>query len=72
MMSFPDDFALPEDQSMTAIAKQIGNAVPCLLAQRIANVLAAHLDDAGVIPAADQLQLMPPHSPAQRLSRGSR
>ena len=31
-MSFPDDFVLPSDQPMTAIAKQIGNAVPPLLA----------------------------------------
>lgn len=46
-MSFPDDFILPEDQSMTAIARQIGNAVPPLLARRIAEALAAALDDAG-------------------------
>ena len=32
LMSFPDEFDLPEDQSMTAIARQIGNAVPPLLA----------------------------------------
>jgi DNA (cytosine-5)-methyltransferase 1 len=42
-MSFPDDFILPEDQSMTSIAKQIGNAVPPTLAQRIAETLAEHL-----------------------------
>lgn len=39
-MSFPDDFVLPEDQPMTQIAKQIGNAVPVLLAQRIAEAVA--------------------------------
>lgn len=43
-MTLPDDFVLPEDQSMTSIAKQIGNAVPPLLAQRLAESLAAHLD----------------------------
>jgi DNA (cytosine-5)-methyltransferase 1 len=46
LMSFPDDFELPEDQSMTAIAKQIGNAVPTLLAEAIAGALADHLDEA--------------------------
>jgi len=43
-MSFPDDFALPEGQSMTSIARQVGNAVPPLLAQRIARAVAEHLD----------------------------
>jgi len=43
-MSFPDDFILPEDQSMTSVARQIGNAVPCLLAQCIAAELARSLD----------------------------
>lgn len=43
-MSFPDDFALPEDQAMTSVARQIGNAVPPLLARRIAESLAAALD----------------------------
>ena len=42
-MSFPDDFVLPEDQAMTSIARQIGNAVPPLLARRIAESLAATL-----------------------------
>jgi DNA (cytosine-5)-methyltransferase 1 len=43
-MSFPDDFVLPEHQAMTSIARQVGNAVPPLLAQRIADELALHLD----------------------------
>jgi DNA (cytosine-5)-methyltransferase 1 len=43
LMSFPDDFVLPEDQAMTSIARQVGNAVPPLLAQRIAESLAAAL-----------------------------
>lgn len=42
-MSFPDDFVLPEDQPQTAIALQIGNAVPPLLASQIAVRLAAHI-----------------------------
>ncbi len=44
LMSFPDDFVLPEYQSMTAIGRQIGNAVPPLLAHRIAEALAKSLD----------------------------
>jgi DNA (cytosine-5)-methyltransferase 1 len=43
LMSFPDDFVLPEDQAMTSIARQVGNAVPPLLARRIAEALAASL-----------------------------
>jgi DNA (cytosine-5)-methyltransferase 1 len=45
-MSLPDDFILPTDQSMTSIAKQIGNAVPPLLAQRLGAALAQHIKDA--------------------------
>jgi DNA (cytosine-5)-methyltransferase 1 len=44
-MSFDDDFVLPEDQSMTSIARQVGNAVPPLLARRIAEALAVALDE---------------------------
>ncbi len=44
-MSFPDDFILPEEQSMTSVARQIGNAVPCLLAKCIALELALGLDE---------------------------
>jgi DNA (cytosine-5)-methyltransferase 1 len=47
LMSFPDDFVLPEEQSMTAIARQVGNAVPPLLARRLAEAAAAHLDEVG-------------------------
>lgn len=43
-MSFDDSFVLPEHQSMTSIARQVGNAVPPLLARRIAESLAAALD----------------------------
>lgn len=38
-------FTLPEDQTMTAIGRQIGNAVPPLLAQRIAEALIEFLPD---------------------------
>jgi DNA (cytosine-5)-methyltransferase 1 len=43
-MSFPDDFIFPAKQSMTSVGRQIGNAVPPLLAQRIAENLADYLD----------------------------
>jgi DNA (cytosine-5)-methyltransferase 1 len=43
LMSFPDDFVLPEDQSMSSIARQVGNAVPPLLARHIAEALATAL-----------------------------
>ena len=53
-MSFEDDFVLPLHQSMTSIARQVGNAVPPLLARRIAEVLAEHLRRES---EADPLQL---------------
>lgn len=45
-MSFPDDFAFPESQSMTSVAKQIGNAVPPDLARQVAAALGSHLSAA--------------------------
>lgn len=51
-MSFPDTFELLEDQPMTAVAKQVGNAVPPLLAQRVAALAAAQLDEAQVAALA--------------------
>ena len=42
-MTLPDDFVLPEEQSMTSVARQIGNAVPSLLARRIAEAISEHL-----------------------------
>lgn len=42
-MTFPDEFEFPADQSMTAVAKQIGNAVPPTLAARIATAIGIHL-----------------------------
>jgi DNA (cytosine-5)-methyltransferase 1 len=47
LMSFPDDFVLPEDQAMSSIARQVGNAVPPLLARRIAEALAPAVPYAG-------------------------
>lgn len=53
-MSFPDSFVFPEEQSMTSVGKQIGNAVPPLLAAAIANGIAELLqqDDGEVSVAA--------------------
>jgi len=43
-MSFGDDFFFPEEQSMTSVARQIGNAVPPGLAVHLARTLAGQLD----------------------------
>jgi DNA (cytosine-5)-methyltransferase 1 len=45
-MSMDDDFMLLEDQAMTSVARQVGNAVPPLLAHTIALNLADELDRA--------------------------
>jgi DNA (cytosine-5)-methyltransferase 1 len=45
-MSFDDEFVFPTNQSMTSVARQIGNAVPPLLAQRLAESIAEALDHA--------------------------
>ena len=42
-MAFPDDFAFPEHQPMTAVAQQIGNAVCPELARQIAATLKEQL-----------------------------
>lgn len=57
-MSFPDDFVFPEHQSMTRVARQIGNAVPPLLAQHIAERLADILsvDQGGPGPAEELIE----------------
>lgn len=52
-MSFPDDFELPEEQPMTKVAKQVGNAVPPLLARTLAAALAALLDQERGAPAVE-------------------
>jgi DNA (cytosine-5)-methyltransferase 1 len=46
LMSFDDRFIFPTDQSMTSVARQIGNAVPPMLARCLAASLADHLDAA--------------------------
>jgi DNA (cytosine-5)-methyltransferase 1 len=48
-MSFPDGFVFPEEQSLTSVGRQVGNAVPPLLAHRIAHQVAAAL---GQVPSA--------------------
>ena len=48
LQSFPDTFAFPADQSMTSVAKQIGNAVPPLLARAVALAVHAHAMDYSV------------------------
>lgn len=50
LQSFPDDFVFPEDQSLTSVARQIGNAVPPLLAQAVARAVHAHLVAHGLLP----------------------
>jgi DNA (cytosine-5)-methyltransferase 1 len=54
-MTFADGFVFPEDQSMTSVARQVGNAVPPLLARRIAEALlptfASTMDATGRRPA---------------------
>jgi DNA (cytosine-5)-methyltransferase 1 len=44
--TFPDSFKFSDEQSMTSVAKQIGNAVPVDLARAIATDLADQLDAA--------------------------
>lgn len=43
LQSFPDSFAFPETQTLTSVARQIGNAIPPRLAQAIAQELASAL-----------------------------
>jgi DNA (cytosine-5)-methyltransferase 1 len=43
LQSFPDDFVFPPGQRMSSVARQIGNAVPPLLAAAIARAVRAHL-----------------------------
>lgn len=46
LMSFPRHHKLPEDQPMTAMARQVGNAVPPLMARQLAEAIAPLLGDA--------------------------
>jgi DNA (cytosine-5)-methyltransferase 1 len=43
LMSLPDDFVLPDEQAMTAVARQIGNAVPPVLARHLGCAIAGAL-----------------------------
>jgi DNA (cytosine-5)-methyltransferase 1 len=52
-MGFDDSFKLPEDQAMTSVARQVGNAVPPPLAHSIAKAIAAGLDQAETDIAAE-------------------
>jgi DNA (cytosine-5)-methyltransferase 1 len=63
LQSFPDDFRFPQSQTMTSVARQIGNAVPPLLAQAIGTTVLTHLASHGYrglaqTPQAGQLELM--------------
>jgi DNA (cytosine-5)-methyltransferase 1 len=61
-MTFPDAprFKFPPlgEQSMTSVAKQIGNAVPPTLAHAIAKSLVAHLDAAEIREGTEPLALV--------------
>lgn len=43
LQSFPDSFVFPERQTLTAVARQIGNAIPPRLAEAIAREIASVL-----------------------------
>lgn len=43
LQSFPDDFLFPDTQRMTSVARQIGNAVPPVLAAALARAVRDHL-----------------------------
>lgn len=58
LMSFPDDFVLLDDQPMTAVARQVGNAVPPMMAQHLAQSIAAALDAGTAAARARELELV--------------
>ncbi len=53
LMSFCDGFHFPETQSMTSVGRQIGNAVPPLLAQALGRALADSFTSSPRIPEAE-------------------
>ncbi|MCO5316547.1 MAG: DNA cytosine methyltransferase [Solirubrobacterales bacterium] len=55
-MTFPDEFEFPLEQSMTSVAKQIGNAVPPTLATSIARSVADHLRMTGTDSADAEIE----------------
>lgn len=65
LQSFPDWFEFPEDQTMATVARQIGNAVPPMLARAIAKAVMEHLAEhgrvaspPGVVSVVRQLELV--------------
>jgi DNA (cytosine-5)-methyltransferase 1 len=54
LQSFPDWFNFPDDQSMTAVARQIGNAVPPLFAQALAAAITRHLATHKCLPSTTE------------------
>jgi DNA (cytosine-5)-methyltransferase 1 len=43
LQSFPDSFVFPEDQTLYSVGRQIGNAIPPLLAEAIGKAVVASL-----------------------------
>jgi DNA (cytosine-5)-methyltransferase 1 len=43
LQSFPDSFTFPDDQTLSSVARQIGNAVPPLLAKAVGQAVVKHL-----------------------------
>jgi len=53
LQSFPDDFVFPEHQRMTSVARQIGNAVPPVLAAALARAVRDHLTACAIVDGAE-------------------
>ena len=51
LQSFPDNFEFPEGQGMVSVAKQIGNAVPPVMAAAISRSIRQHLDNYAAVQA---------------------
>jgi DNA (cytosine-5)-methyltransferase 1 len=49
LMSFPTDFSLIEEQSLTSVGRQVGNAVPPKFAEAIAAAVAGHAREHGLL-----------------------
>lgn len=48
IQTVPDEYALPDDETLSAKFKLVCNGVPCLMARHVAESLASFLGDAGV------------------------
>jgi DNA (cytosine-5)-methyltransferase 1 len=55
LMSIEDGFRFPETQSMTSVGRQVGNAVPPLLARALASTLADQLAPSTITQTSDRL-----------------